>query len=493
MVPTKILAIGAGGLQRALTHEFVHILNQRNLYNGGIFVGQPRGTEKADAFNQQNGIYHVVTFDLSGIHDIRQVSSVVGATTLATEAGREQFYAQTENLLDLVLIGVTEAGIAKGELAMDVLDETLYRYFGHHGADVTLCVINTDNLRNNGDVIRDILCNEYPKRSDDYAAWLEANVGFLNEMGDRLVPQVYAIPDEIQEAARAQIEGQDELITYAEAPPATSLILEDLENRLRVPFGELQDYGVVVSRESIEPYHDWKLLLVNSVHVPGITHKGALSGIEYVNEAATHPTFAPHLERLMNGYAEIVEADIPIAGKSARAYSLEFVERIRRVKDDNARINIIETVKLRERAADIVRSPNYDASTELFKSDFAYSFATVLRFLTPGSPPVTGKGHTISSPDDYRGITDTGVEYEIRDPDRTIQDVLNGAFGANRTDVEKRILTILSNATLWSPAGTSSPSGLDGNQDFMERVAQYYHRLVNGKTCLEVLESINVE
>ena len=482
MLPTKILAIGAGGLQRALTHEFVHILNQRNLYDGGIFVGQPRGTEKADAFNQQGGVYHVVTFDMSGIHDIQQISSVVGATTLTTEIGREQFYAQTENPLDLLLIGVTEAGIAKGELAMDVLEETLYRYFCHHGSDATLCVINTDNLRNNGDILRDILCHEYPRRSDDYAAWLETNVGFLNEMGDRLVPQVYAVPDEIQEEARARIEGQDELITYAEAPPATSLILEDLENMLRVPFSELQDHGVIVSRESIEPYHDWKLLLVNSVHVPGITHKGVLSGIEYVNEAAAHPTFAPHLERLMDGYAKIVETDIPIAGKSALAYSLEFVERIRRVKDDNARINIIETVKLRERAADIVRSPNYDASTELFKSDFAYSFATVLRFLTP---------HTISSPDDYKGITDTDETYEIRDPDRTIQDVLNGAFGASQTDVAERIATILSNALLWSPAGAASPSGLDGNRDFMERVGGYYHRLVNGETCLGVLKSID--
>ena len=491
MLPTKILAIGAGGLQRALTHEFVHILNQRNLYDGGIFIGQPRGTEKADAFNQQGGVYHVVTFDMSGIHDIQQISSVVGATTLATETGREQFYAQTENPLDLLLIGVTEAGIAKGELAMDVLEETLYRYFCHHGADATLCVINTDNLRNNGDIIRDILCHEYPRRSDDYAAWLETNVGFLNEMGDRLVPQVYAVPDEIKEAARAQIEGQDALITYAEAMPATSLILEDLEDMLRVPFSELQDRGVIVSQESIEPYHDWKLLLVNSVHVPGITHKGVLSGIEYVNEAAVHPTFAPHLERLMDGYAEIVEADIPIAGKSARAYSLEFVDRIRRVKDDNARINIIETVKLRERAADIVRSPNYDTSTELFKSDFAYSFATVLRFLTPGSPPVTGKGHTESGADDYKGVTDTGETYEIRDPDRTIQDVLKGAFGTSRSDVDKRLAAIFSNAALWSPAGATSPSGLDGNRDFMVRVGQYYHRLVNGETCLEVLASID--
>ena len=221
MLRTKILAIGAGGLQRALTHEFVHILNQRKHYNGGIFVGQPRGTEKAHAFNQQNGVYHVVTFDLDGIHDIQQSSSVVGATTLSTEAGREQFYAQTQNPLDLILIGVTEAGIAKGELAMDVLDETLYRYFSHHGADATLCVINTDNLRNNGDVILELLCNAYPKRSDAYAAWLETNVGFLNEMGDRLVPQAYAVPDEIKAAAQAQIEGPDELITYAEKLPVT--------------------------------------------------------------------------------------------------------------------------------------------------------------------------------------------------------------------------------------------------------------------------------
>lgn len=480
MLPIKILAIGAGGLQRALTHQFVHILNERNLYNGGICVGQPRGSEKADAFNRQNGVYHVVTFDLNGIHDIQKITSVVGATTLATEAGREHFYTQTENPLDLILIGVTEAGIAKGELAMDVLDESLHHYYINHGQDATLTVINTDNLRNNGDVIRDILINEYPKRTDDYEFWLKTNVSFLNEMGDRLVPQVYAVPDEIKETAQAQIDGSDALITYAEQMPATPLILEDLNSRLRVPFGELDDFGVVVSQESIEPYHDWKLLLVNSVHVPGITHKGFLSGIDYVNEAASHPTYAPHLERLMNGYADIVAADIPIEGKSAHAYTREFIDRIRKVKDDNARINIIETVKLRERAADIVRSPNYNRSTELFKDDFAYSFATVLRFLTPKT-------------NDYRGITDTGTEYEIRDPDRTIQDTLHGALGADLPNISNRLDTIFSDVTLWSPQTAVPDNALSQNQDFCKRVAQYYHELVNGKTCLEVLEEINVQ
>lgn len=481
MLPIKILAIGAGGLQRALTHQFIYILNERNLYEGGIFVGQPRGDEKADAFNKQNGVYHVVSFDMNGIHDIQQISSVVGATTLSTDTGREQFYSKTEYPLDLILIGVTEAGIAKGELAMDVLDETLYRYFCNHGAGATLSVVNTDNLRNNGDVLQDILYNAYPKRSDEYTDWLQTNVGFLNEMGDRLVPQVYAIPDEIKEAAQTQIKGSDDLITYAEQMPATPLILEDLQNSLRVPFAALDDYGVIVRQESIEAYHDWKLLLVNSVHVPGITHKGMLSGIEYVNEAALHPVFAPHLERLMSGYAEIVEADIPIDGKSASAYSHEFIDRIRRVKDDNARINIIETVKLRERAADIVRSPNYQNSTEQFKSDFAYSFATVLRFLTP---------HEVSGKDNYSGITDTGAEYEIRDPNRTIQDVLNGAFGASSTDVENRLDMVFSNASLWVSQNATPEKALSPNKDFCKRVTHYYHQLVNGKTCLEVLENL---
>ena len=482
MLPIRILAIGAGGLQRALTHQFIHILNERGLYKGGIYVGQPRGSEKADAFNCQNGVYHVVSFDMGGIQDIQQISSVVAATTLSTESGRKEFYNKTQNPLDLILIGVTEAGIAKGELAMDVLDETLFQFFSHNGSDATICVINTDNLRNNGDVVRNIILKEYPRRSDDYTDWLETQVSFLNEMGDRLVPQVYAIPDEIKNAAKAQIQQIDELITYAEQMPATSFILEDLEDRLRIPFAELSDYGVVVKQESIDAFHDWKLLLVNSVHVPGITHKGMLSGFEYVNEAASHPVFAPHLERLMSGYAKIVESDIPIEGKSAHDYSHEFIDRIRRVKDDNARINIIETVKLRERAADIVRSTNYANSSELFKSDFAYSFATVLRFLTPNN---------VSGEDNYKGISDIGAEYEIRDPNRTIQDILNGAFGTTLTDVKDRLDKIFSNASLWSSQDTITEKALSENQDFCRRVADYYHQLVNGKTCLEILEGIN--
>ena len=480
-LPVKILAIGAGGLQRALTHEFVHQLNQRGIYHGGIFIGQPRGSEKAEAFNQQQGIYHVVVFDLKGIKNVQRIESVVGATTLASESGREIFYTHTEMELDLILIGVTEAGIAPGEMAMDVLDETLFRYFSHHGVDSSICVINTDNIRNNGHILRNILLNEYPLRSTEYNDWLSQNVGFLDEMGDRIVPQSQDVPEEIQQEAADRINRQDSLITYTEKMPAIGLVIQDEHQMLRVPFADLTDSGVVVTTESIDPHHDWKLLLINSVHVPGITHKGMLSGIETVNDSANHGVFGPHLERLADGYAKIVESDIPISGRSAHNYSLEFINRIRQMRDSNTRINIIETIKLRERAADIIKSPNYHSATESFKDEFAYSVATVLRFLTP----VNINDQT------YTGKTDLDVNYEIKDPNRSIQDTLNGAFGINLSDVDTRMQQIFANTDHWTPPSETQQVDLSKNRDFMTRINSFYHKLVNGETCLSLLEQIS--
>ena len=480
-LPVKILAIGAGGLQRALTHEFVHQLNQRGIYHGGIFIGQPRGSEKAEAFNQQQGIYHVVVFDLKGIKNVQRIESVVGATTLALESGREIFYAHTEMELDLILIGVTEAGIAPGEMAMDVLDETLFRYFSYHGVDSSICVMNTDNIRNNGHIVRNILLNEYPFRSPEYSNWLSQNVGFLDEMGDRIVPQSQDVPTEIQQEAANRINRQDNLITYTEEMPAIGLVIQDKHQMLRVPFADFTDSGVVVTTESIDPHHDWKLLLINSVHVPGITHKGMLSGIETVNDAANHSVFGPHLERLMDGYAKIVESDIPISGRSAHNYSLEFINRIRQMRDSNTRINIIETIKLRERAADIIKSPNYHNSTESFKDEFAYSVATVLRFLTP----ININDQT------YTGKTDLDVNYEIKDPNRAIQNTLNGAFGINQSDVEIRMQQIFANTDHWTPPSGTQQVDLSQNRDFMTRINKFYHKLVNGETCLNLLKQIS--
>ena len=111
-------------------------------------------------------------------------------------------------------------------MAMDVLDETLFRYFRHHGTDSTICVINTDNIRNNGHIIQAILINEYPLRSAEYSDWLSQNVGFLDEMGNRIVPQSQDVPEEMQQEAAERIGRQDELITYTEKMPSICLVIK---------------------------------------------------------------------------------------------------------------------------------------------------------------------------------------------------------------------------------------------------------------------------
>ncbi|MFQ5834852.1 MAG: hypothetical protein ACE5HR_02865 [bacterium] len=478
----KILAIGAGGLQRALTHEWIHDLIKAGKYDGGIFVGQPRHTSTAEALNQQGGLYHVVTFNTSGVTGIKLIESVVGASSLSTPEGKEKFLSHVKGNLDLILVGVTEAGVRKGQIGMDVLDETLFRYFSQHGSDSTIAVMDTDNLRGNGKILRDIQL-EYAKERgiDSYIFWLENQVDFLDEMGDRVVPNPAAVPEVIREEARRKIGKEDLLATYTEAMPERwSLVISDPRRRLRVPFSELAHRGVIVIAGSIDSYHDWKLRLVNSVHVPFISHLAQLSGYKRINDAANDPLIRPYLLTVVEGNARIVEKDIPIEGENAVKYALSFVERISSLEDDATRININHTLKLRERISGTIISPHYAAALEDFKDKLAFAIATVFRYLTAVNQ---GK-------DAWVGRTDTGATYQFTDPNPTIPTLLIGTMGKSKEWVEKKIRQIFYDYSLWTPPGSKQKVNLSGNPDCMKRAANFYHRMVNGEKALDIIRRL---
>jgi mannitol-1-phosphate/altronate dehydrogenase len=478
----KILAIGAGGLQRALTHEWVHDLIKAGKYGGGIFVGQPRHTSTAEALNQQGGLYHVVTFNKDGVNEIKLIESVVGASTLSTPEGKEKFLSWVKDKLDLILVGVTEAGVRKGQIGMDVLDETLFGYFGQHGSDSTISVMDTDNLRDNGKVLRDIQL-EYAKERgiDAYLSWLEREVDFLDEMGDRVVPNPGAVPEAIKEETRRKIGKEDRLATYTESMPGQwSLVISDPRRRLRVPFSELTHRGVVVTAGSIDSYHDWKLRLLNSVHVPFISHLAQLSGYERINDAALDPLIRPYLLKVVEGNARVVEKDIPIESESAVRYALSFVERISSLEDDAARININHTLKLRERISGTIISPHYAAASEYFKDKLAFAIATVFRYLTAVN----------QEKDAWVGRTDGGETYQFTDPTPTIPTLLIGTIGKSKEWVEKKVRQIFYDYSLWTPPASKQKINLSGNPDCMERVANFYHRMVNGEKALDIIRRL---
>jgi len=478
----KILAIGAGGLQRALTHEWVHDLIKADKYDGGIFVGQPRHTTTARALNQQGGLYHVVTFNKGGVAGIKLIESVVGASSLSTAEGKEKFLSWVKGNLDLILVGVTEAGVRKGQIGMDMLDETLFRYFGQHGSGSTISVMDTDNLRGNGKILRDIQL-EYAKERgiDPYLSWLENKVDFLDEMGDRLVPNPAAVPEAIKKEARRKIGKEDRLATYTEEmPDRWSLVVSDPRRRLRVPFSELAYGGVVVTAGSIDSYHDWKLRLLNSVHVPFVSHLAQLSGYKRINDAARDPLIRPYLRSVVEGNARIVEKDIPIEGENAVKYALSFIERISSLEDDAARININHTLKLRERISGTIVSPNYAVASEDLKDKLAFAIATVFRYLTA----VNHKKNA------WVGQTDTGITYQFTDPNPTLPTLLVGAMEKSKEWVEKKVRRIFYDYSLWTPPGSKQKVNLSGNPDCMRRVANFYHRMVKGEKALDIIKRL---
>ena len=483
----KILAIGAGGLQRALTHEYIHDLIKMGKYNGGIFIGQPiyssqLGWVRAETFNEQGGLYHVVTFNARGVREIKLIESVVGASDLFTQKGREEFLSQTKNDLDLILVGVTEAGIKRGQIGMKILAETLFRYFSQHGRESNISVIDTDNLKNNGQILRAIQL-EYAKEKGDssYLSWFENNVDFLEEIGDRVVPNSRAVPEAIKKEARKRIGKEDRLATYTEKMPQQwSLVLGDPKGRLRVPFSELASRGVVVTRGNIDSCHNWKLRLVNSVHVPFITHLAQLSGYKKINQAANDPIIKPYLEAVVCGNARIVEKDIPIEGEDAVKYALSFVERISILEDDVARVNINHTLKLRERIAPTIISKHYTAAFERFKDKLAFALAAVFRYLTPLS----------QDEDTYRGKDDLGASYYFTDPDPTISGLLMGSRGKGKEYIKKKIREIFEDFSLWTPPGSEQKINLSNNEDCLRRVIGFYERMIKGERALDILRKL---
>ena len=475
----KILAIGAGGLHRALTHEYVHDLINMGKYKGGIFIGQPRHSSKAEALNQQGGLYHVVTFNVRGVTGIKLIESVVGASALCTRQGRQQFLEQVKNDLDLILLGVTEAGVRKGQTGMDVLAQTLFGYFGEHGPKSTISVMDTDNLRGNGEIVRDIQ-KEYAreKKNPSYLSWLENKVDFLDEMGDRVVPDPTAVPEIIKEEARRRIGREDRLITYTEKMPQQwSLVIGDARGRLRVPFSELTHRGVIVTKGSINSYHDWKLRLLNSVHIPFITHLAQLSGYRKINAAANDSVIKQYLRTVVCGNARIVEKDTPIQGENAAEYALSFVKRISELEDDAVRININHTLKLRERIAPTVVSKHYATASQEFKDKLAFAMATVFRYLSAIK----------RDEDTYLGKDDMGATYRFADPNPAIPELLLDIRKKDKKQIGNKITQIFENFSLWTADHSKKKIYLSSNTDCLRRVTGFYQRMIEGEKALSIL------
>lgn len=122
----------------------------------------------------------------------------IGAVgTLGSLEGKEALLSLVkETSIEVIGVGVTEAGLsAASNQCMQDLTLILFTIYSANvlGGGKKICIVNTDNVPNNGDVIRDHVMMNAPSYSDHpsdkeeaFIQFLDNKVSFLNTMVDRI-------------------------------------------------------------------------------------------------------------------------------------------------------------------------------------------------------------------------------------------------------------------------------------------------------------------
>lgn len=172
-------------------------------------VFQTRGRSFMDYLKSVNGSstdndelqlnYPVDTITYSGEIDTQHIS-ICAAGTLGSDEGKDglkQLLETSAPSIQIIGVGVTEAGLACAtNPCMVDLTRVLFLLYKNGDSRCKICIVNTDNVPMNGDVIRGhVLQNAHLFSEDEiieqqnsisFVQFLETNVAFLNSMVDRI-------------------------------------------------------------------------------------------------------------------------------------------------------------------------------------------------------------------------------------------------------------------------------------------------------------------
>lgn len=196
------ICLGSGRFLRSVLVPFL-ASNQKPA------VIQTRGRTFLDSFKVDGDgpsslFYPVDTIQFNGSTTTDDVE-IYAAGTMGTPSGKSQVMKLLSNTdcITVIGVGVTEAGLASADTQCMVdLTGMLYSMFvGVSPPERSIltpngkvCIINTDNVPNNGDVIRDhILKNAKEKKysideggDEKFLDFVQNKVAFLNSMVDRI-------------------------------------------------------------------------------------------------------------------------------------------------------------------------------------------------------------------------------------------------------------------------------------------------------------------
>ena len=289
-------------------------------------------------------------------------------------------------------VGVTEAGLSSAETPVMKNLYDLLRLFSilmaeegpwnkkqQQDSNKKICVICTDNVPNNGDVIKSFLLTIASSNNDtSMTKFLETNVAFLNSMVDRIT---------------AQREGSNGMIPRCEPQPSKALVVLDPGQDLPPSFKDQPGVVVRNTEQQLDTDIALKLRIANGTHT-AIAHTLALLKHPETDVLSSDDgkIFMTYLDSLVDNQI-IPAATISMASKEeAVAVWEDWRGRLCHPHFGLSSFFITQNgsakggIRFGPTVTDLLNS----GESSSLKVSIAFAYAALLRFLTPLFAPDDG-------------------------------------------------------------------------------------------------------
>lgn len=323
-----VIQFGTGNFLRGFADDFIHRMNEQDLYDGKIVIVQPTRGGKTELLNSQNGRYNLF---LRGIENDKEVCEHILIESVSRGvdpySNYEEYLRLAENPdMRFIISNTTEAGIVFDESCLFAdtpalsfpgkLTQLLYHRFemNLNGFVILPCEL----IDNNADELKKCVL-KYARLwelGDEFINWIETENSFCNTLVDRIVT---GYPTAEADELFKQIGYEDKLLDTAEVFHLW-VIEGDFENEF-----PLTKAGVnVIWTNDVKPYKKMKVRILNGAHT-SLVFPSLLCGIETVKESLDDELLKEFLNICIYGYI------LPVLGETAenKAFAAAVLERFR--------------------------------------------------------------------------------------------------------------------------------------------------------------------
>ncbi|MEP0963508.1 MAG: mannitol dehydrogenase family protein [Roseobacter sp.] len=374
-----IVHIGTGAFHRAHQAVYTQDATTSPGTDWAITGISLRSAQVADALNAQNGRYTLVIRSSEGTQ-YQVINSISGV--LAAQRGMAAIHAALARPeTRIISLTITEKGYAPPfgpDSAITLLIEAFKTRKANGLNGVTL--LSCDNLSDNGAVLQKAVM----EASNDAAlsGWITEHVSFPSTMVDRITPAT--TPELLTEVA-TQTGWADQVPVVTES--FSQWVIQDSFVQGR-PLWETAGAQLV---SDVAPYEKMKLRMLNGAHSM-LAYAGHLAGKTYVRDVMADPILAQAVARHMDAAAATLDSR---ANLDPAGYRDALLMRFRNphIAHETYQIAMDGSQKMPQR---IFEPAQEAAGQDQDLSAFAFATAAWAKYL--------------------RGIAQTGVNFDLRDP-----------------------------------------------------------------------------